>query len=53
MLDSTYPIVKTREEQQQMPLQLLFYHSTKTLSNPTSPKHKTVTTNKLGTKRRA
>jgi hypothetical protein len=27
MLDPTYPIAKTREEQQQVPSKLLFYHS--------------------------
>ena len=52
MYDSTYPTVKTREEQQQMPPKLLFYHSTKTPLNPTRPKYKTDANNKLGTKRR-
>ena len=34
MLDSTYPTAKTREEQQQMPPKVLFYHSTKNIPQP-------------------
>ena len=38
MYDSTWVTLKTREEQQQMPPKLLFYHSTKTPLNPYTPK---------------